>query len=155
MKKLIALLYFVFQILFLSSASASDPQDSILGKWKTYDENNVYDGIVEIYKQNDEYFGKIVYMPNPAHKDSICSECEGEDKDKPVLGLVFLKNMKKDKDYYTEGTILDPYSGKVYSCEIHLENNGRKLKVRGYVGFCLFGSNRYWDRIKDESIGGK
>ena len=37
---------------------------------------------------------------------------------------------------YDEGTILDPKTGKEYSCLMKLEGND-KLKVRGYIGVSI------------------
>ncbi|HBM15221.1 MAG TPA: DUF2147 domain-containing protein [Lentisphaeria bacterium] len=121
------------------------------GKWKTFDDDGLHDGVIEIYQNDAKYFGKIVFLPKPEDKDAICDNCEGEDKDKPLLGLVILKNMKENKGEYSGGTILDPYSGKVYSCIIKLLENGNKLEVRGFCGISLFGCSKYWDRLKGNS----
>jgi uncharacterized protein (DUF2147 family) len=40
-----------------------------------------------------------------------CTECEGNQKDAPVLGLVFIKGMKRNGHRYEGGTILDPPDG--------------------------------------------
>jgi len=78
-------------------------------------------------------------------KDRQCTECEGSDKDKPILGMVIINGLEKDGDTWEDGTILDPESGKVYKCYITLENKN-KLKVRGYIGFSLLGRTQYWSR---------
>ena len=49
-------------------------------------------------------------------------------------------------DRWTGGQIVDPDNGKTYRCEIVVEDSGNKLKVRGYVGFSLFGRTEYWLR---------
>jgi uncharacterized protein (DUF2147 family) len=77
-------------------------------------------------------------------KPKICTECTGADKDKPVVGLVIIKDLGPGGDRYKGGTILDPEDGKVYKAEIWTEDG--KLKVRGYVGF--FYRTQTWLRQK-------
>ena len=78
----------------------------------------------------------------------MCSACEGERKDQPITGMVILRDLKKDDDEWTGGTILDPSNGKTYKCKIAVENGGKKLKVRGFVGMSLFGRTQHWVRAE-------
>ena len=111
-------------------------QDSIVGKWKTVDEKTgkvVSD--VEIYQQGGKLFGKITGLaePNDAQgKPKACVKCTGADKDKPIVGLVIIKDLSANGDRYKDGTIMDPEDGKVYKAELWTE--AAKLKVRGYLG---------------------
>jgi len=111
--------------------------ESPVGKWKTVDEKNgKVMSEVEIYEQGGKVFGKIASLTEPNDKDGkpkICVKCTGSEKDKPVVGLVILKDLSASGDRYKGGTIMDPEDGKVYTAEIWVEDG--KLKVRGYVGF--------------------
>ncbi|SEQ88496.1 hypothetical protein SAMN05421824_2606 [Hyunsoonleella jejuensis] len=133
-------------VLFLVCYSV-DAQD-IFGKWKTIDdETGEAKSIVNIYKENGKVFGKIVDIVNPERKDAICDKCEGEDKNKPIIGFVLIRNLQKDGRYYEGGTIFDPQKGKQYKCRIGLDaDNEDLLQVRGYVAF--FYATQYWERIK-------
>ncbi len=125
-------------------------QDSVLGKWKTIDdETGEPKSIVEIYKQNGKYYGKIVELLTKENKDGICRTCEGKYKNKNILGLVILKDLEYDADdkEYEDGTIMDPKNAKTYSVYLKLESPD-KLKVRGYIGFSLIGRTQYWYRVK-------
>ena len=118
---------------------------SIIGKWVTYDdETNEKKGVVEIYKMNNLYFAKIVKNYS-GEKDAICEACEGTKKNKLILGLVIIEDLKKNGSIYEGGTILDPETGDTYSCSLELIN-ANKLKVRGYLGFSIFGRTQYWRR---------
>lgn len=118
---------------------------SIIGKWVTYDdETNEKKGVVEIYKMNNLYFAKIV-KNYAGEKDAICEACEGTKKNKLILGLVIIEDLKKNGSIYEGGTILDPETGDTYSCSLELIN-ANKLKVRGYLGFSIFGRTQYWRR---------
>lgn len=126
------------------NASAQD----VVGKWKTIDdETGKAKSIVEIYKQDGKIFGKVIEILDPTKQDATCRDCPDNAKGKPINGLVILKNLEKDGDEYSGGTILDPSNGKVYKCLIALEEPN-KLKVRGYVGFSLLGRSQYWERVK-------
>lgn len=134
-------------LLFVVFAGIS-AQAQVTGKWKTIDdETGQAKSIVEIYEQNGKIYGKIVEILNPAKKNAKCDKCDGADKGKPLLGLVIIKGLTKDDDEWTDGDILDPTKGKLYSCTITLEGKD-KLKVRGYVGISLFGRSQEWTRVK-------
>lgn len=137
---------YCYLIIFMTFSIASFGQ-SILGQWQTYDdETNKKKGIVEIYKEGDFYFARIV-KSYVSKDNAVCKACNGKNKGKLIKGLVILENLEKDGDEYNEGTILDPENGQTYSCYIEqIEND--KLKVRGYLGFSVFGRTQYWDRIK-------
>jgi len=118
---------------------------SIIGEWETYDDKTGDKlSVVEIYKNNDKYFGKITVLYKDA-SDIICEKCEGKNKNKPVIGLVVIENLQEDEDEYNNGTILDPNNGETYKCYIELINEN-KLKLRGYIGISLLGRTQYWLR---------
>jgi uncharacterized protein (DUF2147 family) len=126
-------LFALTTILVATEVVALDP---LVGKWKTVDDKTgkaLSD--VEIYEQGGKVFGKITGLaePNDAQgKPKICTKCEGPDKDKPIVGLVIIKDLSAGGDRYKGGTILDPEDGKVYKAELWTEAD--KLKVRGYLG---------------------
>jgi uncharacterized protein (DUF2147 family) len=121
---------------------------SVVGKWKTIDdETGKAIAVVEIYERGGKIFGKVHEIINPKDRNKVCSNCIGEDKDKPILGLTVIKGLLKDGSEYNSGKILDPKHGRLYQCFITLESKD-KLKVRGYIGISLFGRTQYWHRIK-------
>jgi uncharacterized protein (DUF2147 family) len=122
--------------------------ESPIGRWNTIDEKSgKVTSVVEVYDQGGKVFGKITGLTEPNDdkgKPRICTKCPGSDKDKPVVGLVIVKNLRLDGERYKEGTIMDPEDGKVYKAEMWLEQG--KLKVRGYLG--LFYRTQTWVRGK-------
>jgi uncharacterized protein (DUF2147 family) len=120
----------------------------VVGKWKTVDdETGKPVSIVEIFEKHNKIYGKVIEIFNPKSKKRVCEKCSGEDKDKPILGLLVIKGLTKDGEEYSNGKILDPKHGRLYKCTINLENND-KLKVRGYIGIELLGRTQYWERLK-------
>ena len=134
-------------VLFIILFSITVSSQSVFGKWKTIDgQSGEEKSIVEIYKENGKLFGKIIDILNPNDKNALCKRCKDEDFNKPVLGLVLIKNMQKDGSYYRKGTILHPEHGKTFRCRLKLTDNPDVLQVRGYVSFLY--STQYWIREK-------
>ncbi|MBN9312645.1 MAG: hypothetical protein BGO40_00090 [Chryseobacterium sp. 39-10] len=133
---------FAFVALFFATLSYAQ----IEGKWKTIDdETGQAKSIVEITKKtNGKYYGKIAQLLiKPA--DPNCTACKDERKGKPILGMEIIRDLKKDGEEFTGGTITDPKTGKSYKCTI--TRDGEKLNVRGYVGFSLIGRTQTWQKV--------
>ncbi len=132
--------------MFVCVFSALQAQD-IVGVWKTIDDRtNLPTSHVEIYKLDNTYYGKVVAMlrDDPA---TLCSECKGDKKNEPIMGMVILRDMKKENDIWSSGYIMDPENGKEYKCNIYMKSN-LSLELRGYIGAPLFGRSQDWIRVK-------
>lgn len=135
-------LLLLLMLLLVGQAKAQD----IYGHWKTVDdETGKAKSIVEIYQEDGKVYGKIIELLDPPEPNPLCTECGGELKDAPIIGLQIINGLSKDGDEYNDGRILDPNNGKTYKCYITLEDDDT-LKVRGYVGFSLLGRTQYWIR---------
>ena len=135
-------------IFLLSFITLSTFSQSVVGKWKTIDdETGQAKSIVEVFEKSGKIYGKVFEIFDEKHKNDLCKECSGDDKNKPILGMIILKGLTKDDNEYSGGKILDPKNGKTYKCTINLEGKD-KLKVRGYIGFSLIGRSQYWLRVK-------
>ena len=143
-----AALGFVMALTILGGPGPALTADAPVGKWKTVDEKSGrVTSEVELYEQGGKLFGKITGLPEPNDaqgKPKTCTKCQGADKDKPIVGLVIVKDLGPSGDRYKGGTILDPEDGKVYRAEIWPE--GAELKVRGYLG--PFYKTQTWTRPK-------
>lgn len=140
-------IYLFTILLFLVSFSMQS--QSIFGKWKTVDdETGANKSIVEIYEKDGKVFGKVIKILKPFDEETLCKDCEGEYKDKPILGLEIIKDLEKYDDYYYKnGSIYDPENGKGYKCKIRLDPETDKLQVRGFIAFLYL--TQYWIRVKD------
>ncbi len=138
----------LFLIAFILISYVGINAQDVTGKWKTIDdESGKPKSIIEIYREGDKYYGKIIELLTEKNKDGVCRTCETKYKDKNIIGLVILKDLVKDGDEYNDGEIMDPKNAKTYSAYIKLEEPD-KLKVRGYIGFSLLGRTQYWYRVK-------
>lgn len=134
--------YITLLLLFFSlSMSAQD----IFGEWQTINNKGEEKSIVKIYEENGVVYGKIVKINDQSKVNALCTKCEGDDNNKPILGLIIIKDAVKDGKYYKGGTILDPQNGNTYKLRLAINDKGQ-LQVRGYLGFIY--STQYWEKVK-------
>ncbi len=137
----------IWLLAFFSSAVLAESTPA--GLWRTIDDHSGKEkSLVRIIEINGEFRGTIERLfrepsedPNPN-----CEKCPGDKKNKPVIGMMILTGLKKDKDQWSGGEILDPQNGKTYKCKVWLEDKGRELHVRGFIGMALLGRTQVWKR---------
>ena len=157
MKKLIASWLGVL-ILAGASAGSFPAKDGIVGTWNTYDQQGTLESRVEIYKEKDKYFGKIVSLTEPtwpAADDQGMAGKPKNDRHNPnadlrsrrIIGMQIMHDFiyNAGKNVWEDGRIYDPESGKTYKCKLTLTSTN-KLEVRGYIGISLLGRTEIWTR---------
>jgi uncharacterized protein (DUF2147 family) len=79
-----------------------------------------------------------------------CDKCTDERKGQSKLGMQIIRGAKKaeGKDVWEDGNILDPNNGTVYKLKLSPIEGGKKLEVRGFVGFALLGRTQTWVRVE-------
>ncbi|HET6413929.1 MAG TPA: DUF2147 domain-containing protein [Anaeromyxobacter sp.] len=120
-----------------------------VGRWRTIDDaSGKPKSIVAIWEEHGKLYGKVEELldPKPDDPDPKCTKCPGDLKDQPIRGLRILWDLRKNGGYYSGGNILDPGNGKTYSCILSLAEDGKKLKVRGFIGVPFLGRNQTWLR---------
>lgn len=124
---------------------------SPVGYWKTIDDiSGKPKSIIKIYEDDKHSLtGQVVKIFAMAGKEPNikCKACEGENHDKPIVGMVILSGLKAKETQWKDGHILDPQNGKTYNCSAKLADNGKKLDVRGYIGMHLLGRSQTWERV--------
>lgn len=119
----------------------------ILGDWYTVDDKTGESySIVHIYKgENGKYYGKITAMLIPGTENEVCRDCTGADKNKPVLGMVIIRDMVEKDGALTGGKVLDPETGNFYYGKISYDNG--RLKLRGSIDkLGVLGRSQHWKR---------
>ncbi len=137
-------------ILMLTFSLSAFAQQEFLGKWTTVsDKTGEQESVVRIFKAtNGLYYGKIerLLQPEYASTNPVCDKCEGADKNKPVVGLVIVREMKYENGKLVGGTVLDPDNGKTYYASISLDDKGN-LVLRGSLDRRgILGRNQTWIR---------
>lgn len=138
-------LFTTLAILGLIYGGSVDAQ--ITGLWKSTDHvDNAEKSIVKIYEMQGKYFG-VVEKLLPAATITHCTGCEGDLKNKSIVGMIIMKDIQIKGENGKNGKILDPSNGKYYSCDIKLESKNT-LKVTGYIGVSWLGKDMYWHRVE-------
>lgn len=143
----------LISILFLTMISGFSFAQDITGLWQSIDDKTgAPKGIVEIRQEaNGTYTGKVVkitprtgYIPK-----EICVDCPAPYTNKPIIGLDVVTGLKHSEGLnYTNGRILDPNTGKIYSMKAKLSANGKRLHLRGYLGISALGRTQIWIRTE-------
>lgn len=132
------------------AATTVNAQTTPAGLWKTIDdESGKPKALVRVYENNGYLEGRIEKLLDPDDPvNPVCGECTDERRNKPILGMVILRNVKPGTyaGSSVDGKILDPENGNVYRVRLTLKEDGRRLEVRGYVGIPLFGRTQTWLR---------
>ena len=137
----------------VSGTVAEDPKPeefSPVGTWVSVDDkDNKPRSHVRISERDGTLTGYITkIIPRPGDPAEMkCDLCEGSQKDKPLVGLKILWGLKKDGKEWSGGYILDPENGKSYKCFIEVQDKGKKLKVRGFLGVAALGRTQYWEKL--------
>jgi uncharacterized protein (DUF2147 family) len=142
------LLSAVATFLLLAPASPVHAQTAA-GVWQQIDSATGKVGALVTFADRGGVFSGIISKlfldpgddPNP-----LCRKCPDGQRDKPILGLVFIQGMRRSGLAYQGGTILDPDSGTLYSASMQLSQDGDTLTVRGYIGIPLLGQSQTWKR---------
>ncbi len=145
MKKIL-LLIFSFLGLYVFPQSRVKADD-ITGTWIS----NLEKSHVEITRQGDKYYGKIIWLKIPTYTDGTPkTDKNNPDKTKrtePLIGLQPLRDLVFVKDHWENGTIYDPEIGKTYTCRATL--TGNTLELRGYLGISQIGRTQTWTRFEE------
>ncbi|MEX1154708.1 DUF2147 domain-containing protein [Parvibaculum sp.] len=124
-----------------AAADTSSP----LGKWRTFDpDTGASKTVVEIAETNGTLEGTVVELLDDG--ETVCSKCDGNKKNQPLVGLVILWGLTPDGDEWSGGTILRPANGKTADASIELADGGAKLDVTGRKGF--MSKTQTWERVE-------
>jgi uncharacterized protein (DUF2147 family) len=123
------------------------------GFWKSIDDRTGEQlSIIEVKKKPDNtYTGTIVYrypVPGGAVLTN-CVKCPEPFKNKPILGLQIAWGLKEDPkkpNQYIDGRVLEPKTGNIYKGKAQLSADGKRMRMRGYMGISALGRTQVWIR---------
>lgn len=136
------ILFFAVTLLFSVTLFAQHP---LLGEWITVDDaTGEQKSIVRIYQaDNGKYYGTIIQLLEENGETAVCTECTGEDHNKPIVGLTIIRDMQLKDNELRGGKVLDPDNGKFYYAKVYLKDG--KLILRGSLDKAgLLGRSQTW-----------
>jgi uncharacterized protein (DUF2147 family) len=118
--------------------------DRILGIWL----NDQKNAEIEIYKQGEKYYGKVVnIIKNEKKGGDKSAQAEKEEKLRQALGKTILKELVYKKNEWIKGFLIAPKGNEELSCKVSMDTDGDTLEFSVSRGW--FSKTIYWTRMEN------
>lgn len=127
--------------------------DDIVGLWYSQPDSKNRISIVEVYKENNKYYGYSFAYQNSTDIVNDVNNPDQKLRNLPLKGLVYLYDLQFSKGEWKGGKIYNPEQGKTYNAKASLSDNKQELNIKASIdGAGLFGKTLTWKKVPANEI---